>query len=100
MNNLRNLNDSEKELITCMLGDSYKFDLEIMQVYDMDDGGMGSIRFVNDNGKMFKCIAEKQFYDEDGIPILVSININFENKLYELDIWKADFTKVIRYPKC
>jgi len=70
----------------------------------MDDGGMGSIRFFHSDQVveprvMARRIAEKQFVDEDGVPILVSVNVDQDGRLFELDIWKADFSRVLRFPR-
>jgi hypothetical protein len=67
----------------------------------MSDGGMGSLYFVSGdeepkNRKFGRRIGEMQFEDTDGIPILVSLNIDEDGNLYELDIWKADFSPVHR----
>lgn len=47
---------------------------------------------------MLKCVAELQFDDDDGVPILTSLNIDQDGKLFELDIWKVDYSPVIKYP--
>ena len=47
---------------------------------------------------MYKCIAEKEFLDSDGVPISVTLNIDDDGLLYELDIWKVDFSPIIKYP--
>jgi hypothetical protein len=41
-------------------------------------------------------IAEMQFDDADGVAILASLNVDKEGDLYELDVWKTDYTPVIR----
>jgi hypothetical protein len=44
--------------------------------------------------------AEKVFIDSDGIPIMVYLDLDQSGALYELDIWKVDFSPVIKYPVC
>ncbi|QES88569.1 DUF6984 family protein [Rhizosphaericola mali] len=78
--------------------------LSFLNVKDMQDGQMGSIKFIYDNNtqkRMFsKQIEEIEFTDKDNIPILVTINIDQFGDLYEVDIWKVDFSQVINYPSC
>ncbi len=35
------------------------------------------------------------FVDEDGIDIIVSLNVDEKGILYELDVWKVDYSKRI-----
>lgn len=49
---------------------------------------------------MGKCLIDIQFYDEDNVPILVSLNSDEDGNLFELDIWRADFKPVVKYPSC
>lgn len=62
---------------------------------------MGSLYFVNptkssDQRRFGRRIAEVQFNDADGVPILASLNLDGDGNLYELDVWKTDFTPVQR----
>jgi hypothetical protein len=41
-------------------------------------------------------IAELQFDDADGVPVIASLNVDQDGDLYELDVWKVDFKPVIR----
>jgi hypothetical protein len=104
---MRSLREHEKRLIGCLLKDIQKhsFDIENQQVVDMTDGSMGSIYFIRGDKpeserKMKERIAEEQFKDSDGIPILVSLNTDDDGFLLELDIWKVDFSPLITYPIC
>jgi hypothetical protein len=69
----------------------------------MNDGGMGSIRFINPPGtelrSIGKALAEAQYTDEDGVPVSIVVNADKNNELYELDFWKVDFSPLRRYPK-
>ena len=103
---MRLLKEKEKKLLQCLLKEAglKNIDLDGTRVIPLEDGGMGSLYFesvkARETRKMGKCIAEKQFYDDDGIPILVSINVDEQGELFELDIWKTDFSPVIKYPSC
>jgi hypothetical protein len=75
-----------------------------MKVIDMDDGGMGSLRFIpegdNPSGSMFgKRVSACQFTDSDGVEVIASLNVDNEGHLYELDVWKTNFEKLISIPK-
>ena len=106
MEEARLLKENEKRLITELLKhthDKVSFDLSIQTVIELKDGGMGSLYFVDANRqeqdrRMLKYVAELQFIDADGVPILASLNIDQHSKLFELDIWKVDFSPVIKYP--
>ena len=74
--------------------------LPTAEVEEMNDGGMVSLLFVS-NKKLRKfgsSIAEIQFDDVDKTPVLASIYLDEEGELFELDIWKVDFTPLKRIP--
>ena len=102
---MRKLRKEEIKLINLLLNKSDydgNYDLDNINVIDMEDGKMGSITFLREDENierfMKKTISEMTFKDEDGTPIIVSLNIDLEENLYELDIWKVDFTEVKKYP--
>jgi hypothetical protein len=68
------------------------------------DGDMGSITLFspgleNTNRKFLKKVSEIQFKDLDGVLVLASLNIDDKGNLFEIDIWKTDFSKLIKMPK-
>ncbi|MEG3876389.1 hypothetical protein QT972_03250 [Microcoleus sp. herbarium7] len=71
-------------------------------VEDMDDGGMGSLRFKScaaDSGRRLgKTVAEAEFLDEDAVPVSVELNLDEHSQLFELDVWKFDYSRVSRWP--
>jgi ABC-type uncharacterized transport system ATPase subunit len=77
--------------------------LEILSVVDMKDGGMGSIKFISDNtktknrkfGSVLKAI---EVLDLDGVPISVTLNLDENGELFELDVWKVDFSPLKKFP--
>jgi|APTNR8051073442_1049403.scaffolds.fasta_scaffold123969_2 hypothetical protein len=106
---MRKLHTKEKKLILCLLkkkDTSFNCpNLNEVYVEDMDDGGMGSLYIISEikekkNRKMLKSIAELTVKDKDGITISITLNIDHEGKLFELDIWKVDFSPLIDYPEC
>jgi len=63
------------------------------------DGGMGGIRFVMADQRVFgKEIARGQYMDSDGVLVSITLNIDVRGELFELDFWKVDFSRLNRYP--
>lgn len=64
----------------------------------LDDGGMGSLEFFSEKeDRVFgKAVSQCSFIDDDGIEVLVTMNLDQYGKPYELDIWKTDHSSVIR----
>ncbi|SEF10757.1 hypothetical protein SAMN04489740_4028 [Arthrobacter alpinus] len=101
----RPLNEGEILLVNALLAnvsDGWRTltPLEELNVRDMDDGGMGSLRFepANTDRHFGRQLVEGWYLDADEIPISVSINIDQFGELYELDSWKVDFAKRISLP--
>lgn len=70
-------------------------------VEDMDDGGMGSIRFlIGRHGKRIfgRQISEAAFVDEDGVVVSATLNLDQHGVLFELDLWKVDNSSLRKYP--
>jgi hypothetical protein len=99
----RKLNKEEIDLIEYLAGkanyqlgkkwyDEYK-------AFPMDDGGMGSILLVVDHlpkqERFFKAqIADCILHDVDDVAIIISLNIDQNDFLFELDVWKVDYSPV------
>jgi len=102
---LRPLRKEEKALITKLVTGT-PFEAEILplisgvRVRDMPDGGMGSIKFRQRPKKpgLGKAIAEGAFRDADGVPVSVTLNLDGDGELLDLDVFKADFSPLVRYP--
>lgn len=104
---IRNLNQIEKEIIKYLVR---KADINIqeecyenMLVRNMDDGHMGSFSIFTDESevevkrKFGKQASEFEFFDDDGVLVIVSLYLDEEGKLLEVDIWKTDFNPVITF---
>jgi hypothetical protein len=71
----------------------------------MQDGGMGSLILATDEslqkpGRRFgRMAAELQFNDADGVAVLASLAVDQYGNLLELDLWKTDFSALIRIPE-
>ena len=70
---------------------------------DLRDGGMGSIRVIagSDDAprRMGRELVTASYTDEDGVPVLISLNLDEGGGLFEIDIWKVDFSPLRRYPR-
>lgn len=66
----------------------------------MDDGGMGSFRFaLSTPGRVYgRTLSEGWFRDSDGVPVVVSLNVDTADELFEPDSWKVDFSVRNRLP--
>ncbi|VEJ21499.1 DUF6984 family protein [Neisseria animaloris] len=105
--NKRPLTDDEANLLKILLANK-KPQYAQLQTYfsdsviTLDDGGMGSFLFFNekneeDNLKIIP-ISEYQFNDKDDVPVLATLYSYSDGRLYELDIWKVDFSPLLTYP--
>jgi hypothetical protein len=103
----RKLRKEEMDLITAMTRYSPKSS-EVLRslperlVKDMKDGGMGSLRFKagdNRERRLGKKIAEAEFTDDDGVPVSAVLNLDDHGDLFELDMWKVDFSALKRHPR-
>ena len=74
-------------------------DLHDRSVREMDDGRMGSLQFVGAaDRRMGSTAGYAEFEDADGVPVSVALLLDQEGQLFELDIWKVDFSPLIRIP--
>jgi Domain of unknown function (DUF6984) len=75
--------------------------IERVRVRDLSDGGMGSIELgesSSDARRMLACVAEADYVDSDGVSVSIAINVDQNGHLFELDMWKVDFSPLIQYP--
>ena len=108
MNSLRPLSSYEKALITALLQSKaetvpYIDSLNDLLVAEMHDGGMGSLllvpRGLESTTRSFgKQLVLGEFTDTDGVPVSVALNVDSQGRLYELDVWKVDFSPLLAWP--
>ena len=76
--------------------------LSEMRVQEMPDGGMGSLKFYNGQPRSEleygKQIAEAAFQDADGVPVSLTLSVDKAGDLFELDVFKADGSRLVRFP--
>ncbi len=106
--NKRPLTDGEANLLKILLANKKSQYLQLKTYFSndivtLDDGGMGSFLFFNEkneeNNLKIIPISEYQFNDKDGVPVLATLYSYSDGRLYELDIWKADFSPLLAYPE-
>jgi hypothetical protein len=93
-----------KQLATLAGMDKPERWLGALLVRPMEDGGMGSLQLSVDTEeearekKAVTCKAAVQFKDEDGVEVIASLNAREDGAPFELDIWKTDFSPLMRIP--
>ena len=104
---MRKPTDKEINLINFLIerssfdfGNNWSMDL---LVSDMNDGEMGSLILypngITEGNRIFgDQISDYQFTDSDEVVVIASLNIDTNGFLFELDIWKTNFEKLINYP--
>ena len=103
---MRKLRNEEKLIVESLLkanSTSHKEELESLAVHDLHDGDMGSIRFVGPKEslkerKFGKILSKATYNDSDGILVSISLNLDQQGYLFELDFWKVDFAPLLKYP--
>ncbi|WP_367866511.1 hypothetical protein [Pedobacter sp. WC2423] len=100
----RLLRSDEIDLISWMVRDTKESkyiipSLLTLLVEEMKDGGMGSLRVVSEKNKVyFKDLARVELLDKDGVALWISIHLDTNYDFFELDIWKVDYSPLIRFP--
>lgn len=68
--------------------------LKKINVVEMNDGGMGSLKFIynNEDNSFGEVLIGVRFKDVDGVEVIASIYLDRDEKIFELDVWKTDFS--------
>jgi hypothetical protein len=106
LNRGRPLRPEEEAVVAALIADKpfadeVRASLSQCRVEEMNDGGMGSLIFLgNDQSdrRLSGAIAEADFVDADGVRAEVVLNVDQYGQLFELDIWKVDFSPLQRLP--
>ena len=99
---MRSLKSEEIPLVKFMI---QKAGLEIevsdLKLESMDDGGMGSLHFFTETKepKFGKTVSEYEFKDQDGLPVFATLILDQNDRIYELDMWKVDYSPLQKWPK-
>jgi hypothetical protein len=96
---MRELTSTELQLVRFLLASKGDARTVSGPVQEMDDGGMGSLVFPGPKGRRYgSTLAEAEFHDADGTVVSVALNLDTTGELFELDMWKIDFSPLIRIP--
>lgn len=73
-------------------------------VTQLNDDGMGSLRLepqglIRTNRKLESRVSEHIFKDTDGVDVIASLNLDTNKELFELDLWKTDFSPLLSFPE-
>lgn len=103
----RKIKQEESKLLFCLLRKA-KIDIQEdlvskLLIIPLTDGGMGSLRLLPNgvekkNAKFGKQVSDFEFKDADGIIVIASLYLDQDGDLFELDIWKTNFERVIQIP--
>lgn len=98
----RPIRENELKLIRFLLSylkvDESKFPISDT-AFEYEGGKMGSINLVNNNQGEYKGdIAIAQYIDSDGVIVMITLTIDSNNNLLDLDFWKTNFEKLEKYP--
>ncbi|GAB3043425.1 DUF6984 family protein [Stenotrophomonas tumulicola] len=99
----RFLDPEEKGLVTVLIDKAGQLNLptgwlDRVQVIPLDDGGMGSLRFLplmKRERRMGRQAAEVCFVDDDGVGVIVTLNLDEDDFPFELDVWKTNFQPLV-----
>src|ERR1044072_2140005 len=93
----RPIRPEEQALIAHLLtlakgGQRYKIPQE---VENLGDTGIQ----LSARGEHANDLIEADYKDTDGRDVLITLTTNQHDELYELDIWKTDFSELRQYPE-
>jgi hypothetical protein len=72
---------------------------EISTVDDYEGAIMGSIGIGDaDKATYDGDLIQAKYTDSDGVLVVITLTKDTESQLLDLDFWKEDFTKLLRYP--
>ncbi|MGG5904831.1 DUF6984 family protein [Sphingobacterium daejeonense] len=99
----RNLNNNEVLFVEGLLKETVEWEKYIQQLKTakvIDLNVKYCLRFLlqeynyNDIGTFGSNMLQKQVMDIDNVPVLISLDLDRNGNLYELDVWKADFSDI------
>jgi hypothetical protein len=84
-----------QHLIELLPNNSKKYQIP-SYVLPLDDGGMSSLKLSDDN--YGQDLIQAQYKDSDGQLVLITLVEGKTGILYELDMWKVDFSSLLVFP--
>lgn len=102
MNETREIRPEELNLVTFLLAQCgfTPDDFPVASIVSEYEGGiMGSINMEgSDPGLYAGDLIQAEYTDVDGIEVIITLTRDTNNRLLDLDFWKMNFSKLIRYP--
>ena len=101
MSQTRKIRENERDLIAFLLE---KLNLNVSDypinedVFEYEGGKMGSISLNNDPDAYAGDLTQVEYIDTDNVPVMITLTHNAEGQLLDLDFWKTDFSKLLKYP--
>jgi len=105
---IRKPTDVERHLLAVLIGKANNLSLptewlDSLEVQQMNDGGMGSLRLFFPTTSVAERTFGRQaselvFEDVDGVEVVASLNLDSSGMPMELDLWKADFSPLTCIP--
>lgn len=100
----RNISEKEKKLLNKLIKNAnVKFTKAVPEnllVRNLDDGQMGSLKFYNQDNKnrvFGSQVSEVSFKDVDDILVIATLYLDNYGDLFEIDVWKVDFSPTINF---
>jgi|SRR5690606_10439097 len=99
----RNLNAKEVLFVEGLMKDTVEWEKYILQLRAakvIDLNVKYCLRFIlqeynyKDVETFGSNMLQKQVMDNDSVPVLISLDLDRNGNLYELDVWKADFSEI------
>ncbi|NTS77101.1 hypothetical protein HR060_09465 [Catenovulum sp. SM1970] len=96
---------SDELIILSFLLENAGLEVELGKIWvePMTDGGMGSLKLYpnreNPKYEFGHNAAECWFKDSDGVAASGALYLNTQGVPFELDMWKVDFSTLIKWPK-
>ncbi|MBW6492556.1 MAG: hypothetical protein K0B15_15330 [Lentimicrobium sp.] len=102
MSNYRIIKKEEKALVSFLINHCgfSALDYPIAdEVFEYEGGIMGSINFAGSDPDLYDAdMVQAEYVDSDGIEVVITLTRDKNNRLLDLDFWKVNFSKLIRYP--
>ena len=101
MNQTRKIRQNERDLIVFLLE---KLKLNVAdypineEVFEYEGGKMGSISLNNNPDAYTGDLIQVEYIDTDNTPVMITLTHDTEGQLLDLDFWKTDFSKLLKYP--
>ena len=103
MNTKRTIREEEKQIIQFLLAkiNSTEDEYPISAIIEEYEGShMGSINLNNTNSDQYDSdLIQAEYIDADKIPVVLSLTKDKNNQLLDLDFWKSDFSRLVKYPR-